>query len=85
MRILPPTGFLRRAPNGSFSAVLALDKPADNTVDITCSLDVVPPSAGGVLRNTTDHCLRPSTGIVSLANSFVKIKLDAREIQFQVR
>ena len=84
MRILPPTGFLR-APNGSFSAVLALDKPADNTVDITCSLDVVPPSAGGVLRNTTDHCLRPSTGIVSLANSFVEIKLDAREIQFQVR
>lgn len=82
LRILPPTGFLR-APNGSFSAVLALDKPADNTVDITCSLDVVPPSAGGVLRNTTDPCLQPSSGTISLANNFVEIRLDAREIQFQ--
>lgn len=82
LRILPPTGFLR-APNGSFSAVLALDKPADNTVDITCSLDVVPPSAGGVLRNTTDPCVQPSSGTISLANNFVEIRLDAREIQFQ--
>lgn len=82
LRILPPTGFLR-APNGSFSAVLTLDKPADNTVDITCSLDVVPPSAGGVLRNTTDPCLQPSSGTISLANNFVEIRLDAREIQFQ--
>ena len=82
LRILPPVGFIR-APNGSFSVVLALDQPADNTVDITCSLDAV--SAGNELHNTTELCSSALTDKVTFANSSVEIQLSNKEIQFQVR
>ena len=82
LRILPLTGFIR-APNGSLSAVLVLDQPAENTVDITCSLDVVLPS--DVLRNTQGNCSQSATDKVILANNSVEIQLNAKEIQFQVR
>ena len=82
LRILPPVGFIR-TPNGSFSVVLALDQPADNTVDITCSLDAVSP--GAELHNTTELCSSALTDKVTLPNSNVEIKLSNKEIQFQVR
>ena len=81
LRILPPAGFIR-APNGSFRAVLALDQPADNTVDITCSLDAVP--SWVELSNTSELCSSPLTEKVTLANSSVEIELSETEIQFQV-
>jgi len=80
LRILPPAGFIR-APNGSFRAVLALDQPADNTVDITCSLDAVP--SWVELSNTSELCSSPPTEKVTLANSSVEIELSETEIQFQ--
>ena len=79
LRILPPAGFIR-APSGSFSAVLVLDKPAENTVDVTCSLDIVPP--GAQLDNTTNLCL--ASPQVAFTNTTVEIKLDKEDIQFQV-
>lgn len=80
LRILPLTGFIR-APNGSLSAVLTLDQPAENTVDITCSLDVVLPS--DVLRNTQGNCSQSVPDKVILANNSVEIQLSEKEIQFQ--
>lgn len=77
LRILPPAGFIR-APNGTFSAVLVLDQPADNTVDITCSLSTVQP--GDDLYNTSDLCSSPPT--VEFANG-TEIKLSKKEIQFE--
>ena len=81
LRILPPAGFIR-VPSGSFSAVLVLDEPAENTVDITCSLDIVPP--GTQLDNTTELCLGSPTDQVVFTNTTVEIKLDKKDIQFQV-
>lgn len=79
LRILPPAGFIR-VPSGSFSAVLVLDEPAENTVDITCSLDIVPP--GTQLENTSELCLGSRKDIVTFANT--SIKLNKKDIQFQV-
>lgn len=81
LRILPPAGFIR-VPSGSFSAVLVLDEPADNTVDITCSLDTVPP--GAQLDNTSELCLGSPRDQVAFTNTTVEIKLDKKDIQFQV-
>ena len=81
LRILPPASFIR-VPSGSLSAVLALDEPAENTVDITCSLDIVP--HGAQLDNTSELCLGSPRDLVSLTNATVEIKLDKKDIQFQV-
>lgn len=81
LRILPPAGFIR-APSGSFSAVLALDEPAENTVDITCSLDIVP--HGAQLHNTSELCLGSPRDKVAFTNTTVEIKLNKKDIQFQV-
>ena len=82
LRILPPVGFIR-APNGIFRTVLALDQPAENTVDVTCSLETLPP--GSDISNTTEVCSSPPADTVMFANSSVKLKLTAKEIQFEVR
>ena len=81
LRILPPASLIR-VPSGSFSAVLALDEPAENTVDITCSLDIVP--HGAQLDNTSELCLGSPRDLVTLTNATVEIKLDKKDIQFQV-
>ena len=81
LRILPPAGFIR-VPSGRFSAVLALDQPAENTVDVTCSLDVVP--RGAQLQNKSELCSRPAQDKVTFTNSTVEIKLNKKDIQFQV-
>lgn len=82
LRILPPAGFIR-VPSGSFGAVLVLDEPAENTVDITCSLDVVPGVAQ--LHNTSEQCFNSPKDKVTFTNSTVEIKLNNKDIQFQVR
>lgn len=82
MRILPQAAFIR-APNGSFSAVLALDQPAENTVDVRCSLDAVSPR--DELYNTSELCFGEIKDKVTFANNSVEIKLSQKEIQFQVR
>lgn len=79
LRILPPASFIR-VPSGSFRAVLTLDEPAENTVDITCSLDVVPP--GAQLDNTSELCLESPRDQVAFTNT--TLKLDKKDIQFQV-
>ena len=81
LRILPPASFIR-VPGGSFSTVLVLDEPAENTVDITCSLDIVPP--GAQLDNTSELYLGSPRDLVSFTNTTVEIKLDKKDIQFQV-
>ena len=82
LRIIPRAGLLR-APNGSFSGVLALDQPADNTVDITCSLDTVSPGAD--LSNTSGLCSNAPTDKLTFANSTVEIKPDTVTTEFRVR
>ena len=79
LRILPPVGFIR-APSGRFSAVLVLDKPAEDLVDVTCSIDVLP--RGTDLQNTSGVCSTPSKDEVTFANSTVE--LNKKDIQFQV-
>ena len=79
LRILPPVGFIR-APSGRFSAVLVLDKPAEDLVDVTCSIDVLP--RGTDLQNTSGVCSTPSKDKVTFANSTVE--LNKKDIQFQV-
>ena len=80
LRILPPAGFIR-APSGSFSMVLVLDKPAESLVDITCSLDVVP----SVTQLHSELCFSSTKDKVTFANSTVEIKLNKKDILFQVR
>ncbi|KAJ7387831.1 Tectonic-2 [Desmophyllum pertusum] len=80
LRILPPADFIR-VPSGSFNAVLALDKPAENTVDITCSLDVIPRETQ--LHNTSELCSSSPTDKVAFTNSTVEIKLSKKDVQFQ--
>lgn len=82
LRILPPAGFIR-APSGSFSMVLVLDKPAENTVDITCSLDVIPSVTKS--HNTSELCFSSTKDKVTFANGTVEIKLSNRDLQFQAR
>ncbi|PFX31452.1 Tectonic-2 [Stylophora pistillata] len=80
LRILPPVGFIR-VPSGRFSAVLALDKPAEDLVDVTCSVDVVP--RGTDLQNTSEVCSGPTKDKVTFTNSSVEIQLNKKDIQFQ--